>query len=299
MTSAPGVSALEPPTINDPAVVLEESGDLFASPCPEMTDSVYRLYSAFFGREPDETGWQYWMAAYVQPTTNLESIANDFVLSTEFQTMYGTLSNAEFVRLVYNNVMGREPDQIGLDHWVGSLDAGYSRGAVMIAFSESAEYVALTGTWPPLAGYLQWYGRPLQFACGNGPVVVTNEMQSGFADVLIWNDASETVGYRLGVDTPSGPFMDDHYQLAPASYSIYWNLEIGLVDGRAMIVEVPDRTDVFWTVVFYGHPHAPDRSPFTDGFGAFTRTADSVEGTGTLLGALGAANTIGFADWQR
>ncbi|MEZ5375817.1 MAG: DUF4214 domain-containing protein [Acidimicrobiales bacterium] len=293
-------AALDPPTVNDPAVeVATDNGDLFASPCPEMTDSVYRLYRAFFGREPDAVGWQYWMEVYVAPTTNLETIANDFVLSDEFRATYGPLSNGDFVRLVYNNVMGREPDQAGYDHWVGSLDTGYSRGAVMIAFSESAEYVALTDTWPPLAGYLQWYGRPLQFACGNGPVIVTPEQQTAFADLMIWNDAGEPVSYRMGVETPGGTLMDDYHQLDASSYSIYWNMEIAVIGGRSLIIELPDRNDVFWTAVFYDAPHAPDRSPYTDGFGVFARTGAPVDDASSLLAAVDGGAEIGFADWGR
>ncbi len=294
-------AALDPPTISDPtAADGADTIDLFASPCPEMTDSVYRLYSAFFGREPDALGWEYWMSVYVAPTTNLESIANDFVMSDEFIDTYGSLSNADFVRLVYNNVMGREPDQGGFEHWVRSLGNGYSRGAVMIAFSESSEYVDLTDTWPPLAGFLQWYNRPVQFACGNGPVIVTPEQQAAFADLMIWNDAPAPIGYRVGIDTPYGPLMDGYGQLDSSSYSIYWNMEIGLIEGRSMIIELPDQDDVFWTVVFFDSPHAADRAPYTDGFGVFARSVDG--STGEADGGFpfgGGATASGFADWSR
>ena len=298
VSSISPVGALDAPTVNDPTLETETSNS-FASACPELTDSVTRLYSAFFGRAPDVEGWEYWMSVYVSPTTNLESIANDFVLSDEFQTTYGSLTNTEFVTLVYGNVMGRVPDQAGLEHWTASLDAGYSRGAVMIAFSESAEYVQLTGTWPPLAGYLQWYSRPLQFACGTGPVIVTPEWEADYADLMVWNQAPDPVGYRIGVDTPQGILMDDFDQLSPSSYSIFWNMEIRLVEGRALVVEVPDRNDVFWTVVFYDSPHAPDRSPYTDGFGVFSRTDDDATTGSSLLATVDGEAAVGFADWSR
>ncbi len=291
-------AALDPPTVSDPD---PDGGaaNAFASACPEMTDSVYRLYSAFFGREPDAVGWEYWMSVYVAPTTNLESIANDFVASNEFISTYGSLTNGDFVRLVYNNVMGRLPDQAGLDHWVGSLDRGYSRGAVMIAFSESKEYVELTDTWPPLAGYLQWYANPLQFACGTGPVIVTPELTSSFADLMIWNDAPEAVGFRLGFETPGGPLMDDYGQLDASSYSIYWNMAISQIGARSMIIEVPDRPDVFWTAVFYDSPHAADRSPYTDGFGVFARSAGTDDAGSSLLATVAGRAELGFATWDR
>ena len=46
------------------------------------------------------------------------------------------------MRLVYQNVLGREPDAAGQAHWVGQLQRGLSRGALMLQFSESAEYQA-------------------------------------------------------------------------------------------------------------------------------------------------------------
>jgi hypothetical protein len=71
-------------------------------------------------------------------------------LSAEFQGViapvarYGALGNSQFVTLVYNNVLGRAPDSGGLSFWTGQLNSGaMSRGAVMPAFSESAEYRGL------------------------------------------------------------------------------------------------------------------------------------------------------------
>jgi hypothetical protein len=51
------------------------------------------------------------------------------------------------VDLVYQNVLGRAPDTGGRAYWKGQLDTGArSRGNVMIGFSESAEYRALSAS---------------------------------------------------------------------------------------------------------------------------------------------------------
>ena len=42
------------------------------------------------------------------------------------------------------NTLDRPADQAGLDHWTGVLNSGVSRAEVVLAFSESAEHVALT-----------------------------------------------------------------------------------------------------------------------------------------------------------
>ena len=59
----------------------------------------------------------------------------------EFQRRYGALGNGEFVNLIYQNILGRAPDQGGYNFWKEKLDWGQmTRGQVMIGFSESEEY---------------------------------------------------------------------------------------------------------------------------------------------------------------
>jgi hypothetical protein len=105
---------------------------------------VTRLYFAYFLRIPDKPGLEYWIAAYRAGMT-LEQISEQFATSPEFTGRYGALTNAEFVTLVYQNVLGRAPDAYGLAYWVSLLDSGaMTRGAVMLGFSESDEYKAVS-----------------------------------------------------------------------------------------------------------------------------------------------------------
>ena len=106
---------------------------------------IYRLYVAFFLRQPDSSGANYWSGVR-SSGVSLSSIAAAFAASPEFQARYGPLGDAEFVDLVYNNVLGRPSDRNGSAYWRSFLAAGESRGAMMTGFSESAEFVSLTGT---------------------------------------------------------------------------------------------------------------------------------------------------------
>ena len=104
---------------------------------------VVRLYFAYFLRIPDYAGLGYWIDQY-RGGRPLQSISDFFATSPEFLARYGTLNNASFVQLVYNNVLGRQPDNPGLSFWIGQLNSGaLTRGAVMTGFSESAEYRGL------------------------------------------------------------------------------------------------------------------------------------------------------------
>lgn len=113
--------------------------------------SIYRLYRAYFQREPDLGGFTYWRNKNAAGTT-LARISETFARSSEFQTKYGKLTNRAFLNLVYQNVMGRPADSGGFAYWLGKLDRGTPRGSVMLSFSDSTEYrrVTLLGVPPGL-----------------------------------------------------------------------------------------------------------------------------------------------------
>ncbi|MEM9133404.1 MAG: DUF4214 domain-containing protein [Actinomycetota bacterium] len=113
-----------------------------------LDGQISRLYQAYFLREPDDAGFDYWVGTRANGA-DLGAISQEFAGSSEFVTAYGSLSNAGFVDLVYANVLDRAPDAEGRAHWIAQLDAGMSRGAVMTGFSESTEFVANTGTSAP------------------------------------------------------------------------------------------------------------------------------------------------------
>ena len=104
---------------------------------------ISRLYLAYYLRLPDSEGLAYWMRQ-LSSGRSLTSISDAFAQSAEFKDRYGNLSNVDFVRLVYRNVLQREADAAGLDYWTQRLAGRDSRGRVMVGFSESPEFVAGT-----------------------------------------------------------------------------------------------------------------------------------------------------------
>jgi hypothetical protein len=138
--AAAAVDGPQPAAPGDP-VCLDALGPLSGEVC--------RLYQAFFLRDPDPDGALYWSVQRANRVP-LSAAADLFVTSTEFVSTYGALTNAEFVELVYANVLGRDADAAGLTYWIARLQAGLSRGSLMIGFSESDEFVAYTETFPPV-----------------------------------------------------------------------------------------------------------------------------------------------------
>ena len=112
--------------------------------------AIWRLYQAYFLRQPDGPGMDYWMSQY-QSGLGLGAISLYFSQSDEFRLRYGNLADSEFMDLIYQNVMCRPRDEAGFNYWVNLLAAepGFDRGDLMVQFSESVEYRNKTNTQPP------------------------------------------------------------------------------------------------------------------------------------------------------
>ena len=85
-------------------------------------EAFIELYIAYFNRAPDAVGLNFWGTAFANGTS-FEEIASLFAGQDETLSSYppGT-SNDAFAEAVYNNVLGRTPDQEGFEFWVGQLN---------------------------------------------------------------------------------------------------------------------------------------------------------------------------------
>lgn len=93
----------------------------------EALESFIELYIAYFNRAPDALGLSFWGTAFANGTT-LEQSATFFVDQDETRATYpADQSNTDFATAVYDNVLGRIPDQVGFEFWVGVLDDGSVR----------------------------------------------------------------------------------------------------------------------------------------------------------------------------
>lgn len=90
---------------------------------PDDFESFIELYIAYFNRAPDAVGLNFWGTAFSNGTT-LSEMATLFIDQPETRATYPSgLSNTDFATAVYDNVLGRIPDQAGFDFWVGALDS--------------------------------------------------------------------------------------------------------------------------------------------------------------------------------
>ena len=130
--------------------------------------AVVRMYLGALKRLPTVAELKQHALA-LQGTSTLEQIGMALIVGTDFTKAYGALSNAALIDQLYRNVRGSS-DDAGRAFWLAHLDAGMSRGEVLIGFTESAEfkaikkidvivamdYLGLLGRTPEQAGFDWW-----------------------------------------------------------------------------------------------------------------------------------------------
>ncbi len=105
--------------------------------------TLEELYVGFFNRVPDADGLSYWIDQIVGGKT-INQVGDAFYgVAAQYASLTGystTMSNADFIKVVYKNVLGRTSvDQGGLDYWSKALDSGTStRGALVASILSSA-----------------------------------------------------------------------------------------------------------------------------------------------------------------
>lgn len=108
---------------------------------------ISRLYLSVLDRLSDVDGLNYWLNEY-ENSHDLNAIANSFVTSNEFTTLYGqTQSDAEYINLLYHNILYRDADASGLSYWEENMQAGLSKADVLVSFSNSQEFITLTSVY--------------------------------------------------------------------------------------------------------------------------------------------------------
>ena len=108
----------------------------------QINSFVTRMYEQCLSREPDGAGLAGWAEQLETGQMNGAQIAEQFVFSNEM--LDKNLSDAEFVKVLYRSMMGREADEAGLNGWVSQLQGGFiSRSEVTKAFVESAEFTGI------------------------------------------------------------------------------------------------------------------------------------------------------------
>ncbi|MEJ6023464.1 FG-GAP-like repeat-containing protein [Ramlibacter sp. PS4R-6] len=120
------------------------------------------LYVGFFNRTPDADGLAYWIGQ-LKAGVSIDSIADAFYSSAiAFQSLTGysaSMTNADFVRVIYKNVLGRSgdtaPPDPDVNFWAGRLASGAeTKGSLLTQMLGSAHTFKGDATWGWVADLL-------------------------------------------------------------------------------------------------------------------------------------------------
>ncbi|MFZ6818775.1 DUF4214 domain-containing protein [Undibacterium sp. Ji22W] len=117
--------------------------------------TLIELYIAFFNRVPDADGMAYWIDQIKNGMT-VDALSNSFYAAAiEYSSVTGyssSMSNADFVRIIYKNVLGRTgttaPPDADVNYWAAQLTSGAStKGNLVATMLNSAHTFTGDPTW--------------------------------------------------------------------------------------------------------------------------------------------------------
>lgn len=153
------LSNVERVAFRDMTVNLQVGAKARAITQPQLKQ-LQELYVAFFNRIPDADGLSYWIDQ-VRAGQSINSIAGSFynaALAYTTQTGYSSaMSNADFIHIVYRNVLGRTDgaDAEGLAYWTSALSSGaQNRGGLVTSILATAHTFKGNATYGYVADLL-------------------------------------------------------------------------------------------------------------------------------------------------
>jgi len=104
------------------------------------TDTLGKLYLAYFNRPADPLGLSYWEDVLAANGGDTAGVSASFAASPEYTTMFANLSTAQIVDTIYQNLFGRGAEVDGLLYWGTRLDNGtFTVGNVVLAIMNGAQ----------------------------------------------------------------------------------------------------------------------------------------------------------------
>ncbi len=134
----------EPVPVNNPLRAFEPAATIEELIAQEDFDKpeadILRLYLAFFNRQAEIIGANYWIGLN-SSGVSIDRISAEFAVSQEFQNTYGAVDNEGYLQILYQNVLGRQPDPAGFNYWLGLLNNGdLDRGGVVRWIANDVEF---------------------------------------------------------------------------------------------------------------------------------------------------------------
>lgn len=115
-------------------------GDLSKTISASNLKTLIELYVAFFNRVPEADGLAYWIGRIRDGMTLDQMAASFYVAALAYSDLTGysaAMSDADFVKIIYKNVLGRSgasaPPDADVAYWANQLAAGSSTKGHLVA----------------------------------------------------------------------------------------------------------------------------------------------------------------------
>ncbi len=111
-----------------------------------VTGFVSRLYNLALLRQPDAKGLNEWTERLLKKQKTPKQVAFGFVFSPEMNGR--NLDNTAFVTMLYQTILGRDPDEPGLRDWVSQLEnKTKTRESIFNGFADSKEFAEIVASY--------------------------------------------------------------------------------------------------------------------------------------------------------
>jgi hypothetical protein len=111
------------------------------------------LYIGIIDRDAEFTGWQFQRQALARSIVNHDQLVSNFLNSAEFDLKFGALTNAQFIALMYENILLRPAGQSEINAWLDVMsNPANTRTVIARSFLRSREFEQ--GTGPRLLAFL-------------------------------------------------------------------------------------------------------------------------------------------------
>ena len=116
-----------------------------------VQDFVTRLYNVCLDRDPDTDGFNNWCNRLSSYEISGSEAAYGFIFSSEFQNK--SVTNEQYVELMYNCFFGRASDSAGKAHWLNAMNnEGMTRTQLYAGFTNSQEFDNLCASYNIMRG---------------------------------------------------------------------------------------------------------------------------------------------------
>lgn len=100
---------------------------------------LWLMYRAAFERSPRFSDFSYG-GARMRSNSPLHRLAAELVSTAQFEARYPQVDNSAFIEALYRGILQRPPRSDELLRWTRELNAGTSRGNLLLELSQSQEY---------------------------------------------------------------------------------------------------------------------------------------------------------------